>query len=85
MFIQNLYTKLGLPPETGVKIRIKHSGLKGRELASASPYRVMFSRKKSAEEEAMSEVKAVLGKMSDTRVDDVRNWPAPGLADTCLS
>jgi hypothetical protein len=77
MFIQNLYTKLGLPSETEIKIRIKHSGLKGRELASASPYRPMFSRKTTAEDEAMSEVKTVLGKMSDTRVDDVRGILEP--------
>ena len=77
MFIQNLYTKLGFPPETQVGLRIEHSGLKGRELTNASPDRVMFSRKTTTENESASELVTVLGTMSETRVEDVRKILEP--------
>jgi hypothetical protein len=77
MFIENLYIKLGLPPEAHVGIQITHSGLKGRELSSASPNRHMFSRASAEENESTSEVATILGTMSETRVDDVRKILVP--------
>lgn len=77
MFIQNLYTKLGLPPETKIVIRIEHGGLKDRELINASPYRPIFSRKGTNEGESAVELTTVLGTMSDTRPDDVRKILEP--------
>ncbi len=72
MFIENLYGKLGLPPEARVGIQITHRGLKGRELSSASSNRHLFSRGSAEENESTSEVTTILGTMSETRVDDVR-------------
>ena len=73
MFIENLYTKLGLSSEVRVGIQISHKGLKGRELSSASSSRHMFSRGPAEESESTSEITTILGTMSETRVDDVRN------------
>jgi hypothetical protein len=72
MFIENLYGKLGLPPEARVGIQITHRGLKGRELSSASSNRHLFSRGSAEENESTSEVTTILETMSETRVDDVR-------------
>ena len=36
MFAQNLYSRLGAPPESRVRIRITHVGLKARKIAAAS-------------------------------------------------
>jgi hypothetical protein len=72
MFIENLYTKLGLPSDVRVGIQISHKGLKGRELSSASSNRHMFSRGVAEENESTSEITTILGTMSETRVGDVR-------------
>jgi TIR domain len=77
MFIENLYRKLGVPPEARVGIQITHGGLKGRELNSASPNRHMFSRGQAEEDESISEITTILGTMSETRVDDVRKIVEP--------
>jgi hypothetical protein len=77
MFIENLYGKLGLPPEAQVGIQITHGGLKGRELSSASSNRHMFSRGSADENESTSEITTILGTMSGTRVDDVRKILEP--------
>ncbi len=77
MFIQNLYTKLGMPPETGIVIRVSHGGLKDRLLTKASPFRMMFSDKTATENVSASELMVTLGKMRDTRVEDVRKILEP--------
>ena len=77
MFLESLYSKLGIPPEAKVGIQITHGGLKGRELNSASSNRHMFSRGPANENESTSEIITILGKMHETRVDDVRNLIAP--------
>ena len=77
MFIENLYRKLGVPPEARVGIQITHRGLKGRELSNASSNRLMFSHGPSDEDESISEITTILGTMSETRVDDVRNIVEP--------
>jgi hypothetical protein len=77
MFMESLYTKLGVPPEARVGIQITHHGLKGRELNSASSNRHMFSRGPAEEDESMSKITTILGTMSKTRVDDVRKILEP--------
>lgn len=76
MFAQNLYTRLGAPPETRIAFRFTHSGLKGRTLNSASPNRSLFPRK-SDENEAASEFTTVLGHMHENRVSDVKKVLEP--------
>jgi len=77
MFLESLYSKLGVPPNAKVEIQVTHGGLKGRELSSASSYRLMFSRGPAEENESMSEITTTLGSMSETRVDDVRRILEP--------
>jgi hypothetical protein len=77
MFIENLYGKLGVPPDAKVAIQITHRGLKGRELSSASSNRHMFSRGPTDEDESTSEITTILGAMNETRVDDVRKLVGP--------
>jgi TIR domain len=77
MFIESLYKKLGVSPEARVGFQIAHKGLKSRELNSASPNRPISSRGLAVEDESISEITTILGTMSETRVDDVRNIVAP--------
>jgi hypothetical protein len=77
MFLQSLYTKLELPADTEVAIRIEHGGLKGRELTSASSNRLMFSRNTTTESKSTSELRTVLATMEKTRADDVRQILEP--------
>jgi hypothetical protein len=76
MFIERLYTKLGVPPEVRITIRVSHSGLKGRTLNSASPNRSVFART-SNEGDTSAEIVAILGHMQETRVEDVRKILEP--------
>jgi hypothetical protein len=76
MFAENLYSKLGAPPETRVGISVTHKGLSRRTLTSASANRMLFPRV-SAEDESTSEIVTVLGSMKDSRVDDVRKILEP--------
>jgi hypothetical protein len=77
MFIESFYSKLGVPPEASAGIQLIHSGLKGRELNSASPNRQMLSRGAAEESESTSEITTTIGTMSTTRVDDVKKLVAP--------
>jgi TIR domain len=76
MFIENLYSKLGAPPEARVGIRVRHSGLTGRILTSASPSRLVFERE-TKESESTSEITTVLGTMKESRTEDVRKILEP--------
>jgi cytidylate kinase len=60
-----------------VGIQIIHRGLKSRELSSASSNRRFRSRGTADENESTSEITTVLGKMSETLVDDVRKLVEP--------
>jgi hypothetical protein len=77
MFVEGLYSKLGVPPEARVGIQITHRGLKGRSLSSASSNRHMSPRGPAEEQESISEITAILGTMKETRVDDVRKILEP--------
>ncbi|MET4217359.1 hypothetical protein ACVWWG_000501 [Bradyrhizobium sp. LB7.2] len=77
MFIERLYTKLGAPSESRVKVRVTHKGFKGRTLSSASPNRSLFRPRKTDEETSSFEFSVTLGDMERTRVDDVKNILAP--------
>jgi hypothetical protein len=72
MFVQNLYIKLGMPPETKILVMVEHGGLKGRTLTSASRNRLIHWRKTAEEEKSKAELSVILGQMHKTRVNDVR-------------
>jgi hypothetical protein len=76
MFAENLYSKLGTPPEAKIALQFTHKGLEGRTLTSASPNRSVFPRT-SAETTSSSEVRTTLGAMKGTRMDDVRKVLEP--------
>ena len=77
MFIQNLYTKFGMPSEAKVRVLFGHSGLKGRTLTSASRNRLIHRRRTTEEDKSITEVSMVLGEMGETRVKDVRKVLEP--------
>ena len=76
MFLENLYTKLGVPPEAKIRIRISHDGLSGRILTSASSRRYIHERE-TQENNSTTEIVTILGTMKQTRVDDVRKILEP--------
>jgi hypothetical protein len=76
MFAENIYTKLGVPPDAKVGIRISHRGLGGRTLRNASGRR-FIRETQTKEDESTSEIVTVLGTMKQTRVDDVRKILEP--------
>jgi hypothetical protein len=76
MFLENLYTKLGVPPDTRVGVRIGHHGLKGRTLSAASSRRFIRTTQ-TLEDETATEIVTLLGKMRESRVDDVRKILEP--------
>jgi hypothetical protein len=79
MFAQNLYSKLGAPPESRVRIRVVHFGLKARKLAAASSNRVLFTTPTTSENQSTTEFITVLGSMKATRVEDVQRVIEPML------
>jgi hypothetical protein len=76
MFIESLYNKLGAASDARAEIRLTHKGLKQRSLENASPYRLVFP-KSTSEDESSSGIEVELGKMKETRVDDVQRLLAP--------
>ena len=76
MFAENLYRKLGGLPEATVVVRVVHDGLNKRQLASASPNRLVFART-TLENASSCEIEATLGTMKETRVDNVKALLAP--------
>jgi TIR domain-containing protein len=76
MFAENLYNKLGVPPEVRVGFSVSHYGLDGRTLSSASTNRLVLP-KATREGESSSEIVTVLGSMKDSRVNDVRKILEP--------
>lgn len=77
MFIQNLYAKLGMAPETKVLVQIRHGGLKGRALTSASWNRLLHWKKTTEQNKSITELTTVLGQMHETRVSDVHQVLEP--------
>jgi hypothetical protein len=76
MFVESLYRKLGVPPDARVQIQITQR-TKGRVLNSASSNRFMFSHGPAEEDGSISEITTILGRMSETRMDDVRKIVEP--------
>ncbi|MCK6388148.1 MAG: toll/interleukin-1 receptor domain-containing protein [Zoogloea sp.] len=76
MFAANFYTKLGAPPDATLSVRVSHRGLAGRALTSAGGNRPIFPRV-SHESTSESEIVLSLGRMQETRIDDVRRITEP--------
>jgi hypothetical protein len=76
MFLESLYTKLGVPMDAQVSVRVSHRGLTGRELSAASSNRYVSTRK-TLEKETQSQISTVLGEMGKSRVEDVKKLVSP--------
>lgn len=75
MFASNLYTNLGVAPESQLSVRVAHRGLAGRTLTSAGNRHVLPTVSHEAVSE--SEIVVVVGRMRETLVDDVRRLVEP--------
>jgi hypothetical protein len=76
MFSENIYTKLGAPPDSKISIRVSHHGFAGRSLIAASASRHLRPRL-AKENNCVSEISTTLGAMGDTRVEDVKRLLEP--------
>lgn len=77
MFASNLYTALGVAPETRLGIRVTHRGLAGRQLTSAGGNRFVWPSPPTEADESKSEIVLAVGSIMETIVDDVRRLTAP--------
>jgi hypothetical protein len=76
MFASGLYSKLGVPAETKLSVRVGHRGLAGRTLSSAGGRR-HISSKKCLEENSETEIVTTLGSIHETLVADVQRLLEP--------
>jgi len=77
MFASNLYSTLGVAPETRLSIRVTHRGLAGRQLTSAGGNRFIWPSSATAADESVSEIVVTVGSIMETLVDDVQRLTAP--------
>jgi hypothetical protein len=77
MFFESLYTKLGAAQDAQVGVRVNHRGFRGRELSAASSSRQILPFQTAFENDVQSEISTVLGKMKESRVEDVRKLLSP--------
>lgn len=76
MFASGMYTKLGVPAETKLSIRVGHRGLAGRMLSSTGGRR-NITPKKCLEHNSESEIVTTLGSIHETLVADVQRLLEP--------
>lgn len=76
MFAGNLYTHLGVPPETRFSLRVTHFGLSERTLASAGRRRPVISRT-CVDDRCEAETIITLGSLRNSLVTDVQRLTAP--------
>lgn len=76
MFASGLYSKLGVPAETKLSLRVSHRGLAGRILSSAGGRRYI-SEKKCIEDNSETEIVTTLGSIHETLVADVQRLLEP--------
>jgi len=76
LFANGLYSKLGVPPETRLSVRVGHRGLGGRILTSTGARRHV-SPKRCVEQNSESEIVTILGSMRDMLVADVQRLLEP--------
>jgi hypothetical protein len=77
LFAANLYSRLELPPQTRLHARVKHKGLKGRELASSSRDRALFDTRVTDADECETTLMIEVGQIHPRVVELVRCVCAP--------
>jgi len=77
LFGASLYGNLGLSPETLIKVRVRHSGLKGRTLASSSPNRALFENRTTDADQSVVAFELQVEQMRNDVVEFTREICAP--------
>jgi hypothetical protein len=76
MFAGNLYSSLGVPPETKLSVRVTHEGLARRTLSSAGGRRSVWPRT-CMEQICETEAVVAIGSIREQLVTDVKRLTAP--------
>lgn len=76
LFINKLFSNLGVTYETKVSVRITHRGLAGRTLTSSNPNRDIIPAT-ATENESQVQIIEVLGEMNDNLVKNVKLITSP--------
>jgi hypothetical protein len=77
LFAANLYSHLGLPQQTRLHARVKHKGLKGRELSSSSRDRALFDKRVTDADESETTLTIDVGQIQPSIVELARGVCAP--------
>lgn len=77
MYVYNLYSSIDVPQDTPIEITIKHSGLKGRKLNSATWNRELFQDYTTETDEVSNTVTASLKEIKDSPVSVVEKFTQP--------
>lgn len=78
LYSHNLYTRLGLPPDTSMSFRARYFGFSGRKIGSSNPNRWVISRA-TTENEVIAEISTRLGDIEPTLTELTRRLTAPFL------
>jgi hypothetical protein len=76
LYLMQLYSNIGAPPNSRIVIGIKHGGLKGRVL-SCMGTRMMWGDRKSTENEVYIEIETTLDKLKTDLVEIVEKFTEP--------
>lgn len=75
LFASNLYTDMGVAPETHLSVRVTHCGLKGRQLQGiGSRY---ISPHRTEEDQSQAEIVVAVGEIKKTLVENVKRITEP--------
>jgi hypothetical protein len=72
MFLSRLYSRLEVPDSEQVLVNVTHGGLKGRELKTANPNRMMFERRASSEDSVTGSVTCTVAELESKLVEQVK-------------
>jgi len=76
LFADNLYTNLGVPPGARISFRVKHAGLSGRTLGSASFNRIILPAT-AHENDSEVEIVVIVGSVRQTLAANVQSLLGP--------
>jgi len=76
LFASNLYTNLGVAPESRLSVRVTHRSLAARQLTSSSVNRDVFPRS-TQEEQSQAEIVVMIGNIREALVDNVQRIAEP--------
>jgi hypothetical protein len=77
LYFVRLHSRLEVDPQTVIRIGVRHSGLKAREIASSSPLRIVRDGRRCVENESSSELVAPLQSLEGDLQGHVKQLLAP--------